>query len=364
MLDQRKMFCEENNHIVDLVNFEKNIKQIEAERPVKVRLAKDGNSLQVTYDGVILNGVVDRPIKHQLGGRAWGGNNGYEHINHMWRKKFSDNPEDLEHELVAVFRNNDLFIRYSTDSKGQNNIYGVVSPHFIDVNQLDFRHHFLEKIRKDTALNPDSLGITTSKYGEVTEFFDFNHPGFQTKFRYGLVYAKNNGYDAYKVNWEREVLICTNGLTGWQSSESRWKHTKEIDLDAFISSTVNEGIANQEFLERRIKISQEKALRQSVMNELMERLSLAKASKNRIKNRLHIESCSVGNNEWALSQALTWLGTHERSFPFSVKPKLTDLGTKILENSLVNTLDANAQVDRSGMYRLLLPKDIKESAIA
>ena len=140
MLDQREMICKERNPIRDLVNFEKNIKQIDAERPVKVQLDKDGKSLQLIYDGLTLNGDVNRPIKHQLGGRAWGSDKRFDHIDNIWREKFSTNPDELEQELASVFRKNDLSIRYSTDSKGQNNIYGIVTPHFVDVNQLAFRH--------------------------------------------------------------------------------------------------------------------------------------------------------------------------------------------------------------------------------
>jgi len=355
MLDQRKMLSEECNPIMDLVKYENSIKQIDVERPVKVQLAKDGKIIKLTYDGVEMNGVVDRPLKHQLGGRIWENTNDFLEIDKIWEEKFSTNPFGLEHELASVFRKKDLSIRYSTDNKGENNIYGIVTPHFINVNQLDFRQNFIETIRKNTALKLKSNGITKLKYGQVIELFEIDTPGFQTTYRYGLVYAKNNGYEAYKVSWEREVLICTNGLTEWKGSNYQWKHTKEIDLNNFITDTVNEGVANQRFLEERINASKEKALQQSKMTELMERLSLAQASKKCIENRLDVELSDVGNNEWALSQALTWVGTHDKSVPFTAKPKLIDLGTKILEKSLADILCAKAQVGRNGCYGLMLP---------
>ena len=357
MLNQRRILSEECNPVMDLVKYENSIKQIDAERPVKIQLAKDGKILKLTYDGVEINGVVDRPLKHQLGGRIWGNKTDFLEIDKIWQKKFSANPTGLEHELSSVFRKNDLSIRYYTDYNGRNHIYGIVTPHFFDVNQLDFRQKFLETIRKNTTLKIKSHCITKSTYGQVIENFEIDTPGFQTTYRYGLIYAKNNGYEAYKVNWGREVLICTNGLTAWRGSKSSWKHTKEIDLNDFITDTVNEGIGNQRFLEERINASKERTLQQSMMNALMGRLSLAQASKKRINNRLDIESNDVGNNEWALSQALTWLGSHEKYVPSSVKPKLIDLGTKILEESLADILVAKTQVNRSGYYGLMLPVD-------
>lgn len=355
MLDQKKMLNEDLKPIIDLVKYENSIKQINAEKPVKVHLENNGKALKLICDGVELNGNLGRPLKHQLGSRIWRNKNKFSEIDTIWQDKFHKDPSGLEHQLASVFKKNDLCIRYDTDRKGKNNIYGIVTPHFIDVNQLDFRKKFIKKVEKNSKLKPISNGIIKSPYGQVIEFFEIETPGFQTTYKYGLVYAKNNGYEAYKVNWERKVLICTNGLTAWKDKYFRWKHTKKIDLDNFITNTVNDGIANQHFLEDRINASKERTLQQSMVDELISRLSLASASKNRIKNRLSIESKNVGNNEWALSQSLTWLGSHEKYVPRSVKPKLIDLGTKILENSLVGILRTEGQVVHNGNYGFLLP---------
>ena len=364
MLNQRKVLSGKSNPIMDLVNYEKSIKQIDAEGPVTVQLASDGKALLLTHGGVNLHGIVSRPIIHQLGGRAWGSDKSFEQINSIWDNKFSNNPSELEQELASVFRKNDLTIRYETNRRGVNNIYGVVTPHFVDVNQLEFRQIFLEQLRENTALFPKSSGVTTNRYGNVVEYFDFDSPGFQTRFKYGMVYAKNNGYDAYKVEWRRLVKICTNGLTEWKGSKFRWKHTREIDLNGFLTGTVQEGVANQEFLEKRINLLRETALKQSLINELMQRLSLARASKNRIYDRLKVEVQDVGSNEWALSQALTWLGSHEKSIAFSVRPQLIGLGTRILEKTLDGTLRDQVQVLRNRKYGLLLPKNFRSPTFA
>ena len=356
MHNQTKMINAACNPIVDLVEHESRMQQVEVERPVHFQLSSDGKTLLLKYDGLELNGVVDRPLKHQLGGRAWGNSNAFDAIDHIWRQKFSADPAALEDELALVFTKHDLSIRYHQDAHGKNAIYGIVTPHFVDVNQLDFRRNFLEEIRSNSALQPNSQGTFKSDYGEVVELFDFDSPGFQSKYRYGLVYARNNGYEAYKVNWEREVVICTNGLTAWRGTKSLWKHTREFSLTDFIKDTVQEGLFNQQFLEERISTARETSLQQTLMTELMERLSLARATKKRIFDRLDIESYEVGDNEWALSQSLTWLGNHERHVPFSMKPKLIDLGTSILEKSLTETLRAQVEAGRNGRYGLLLPE--------
>jgi hypothetical protein len=205
MFNQKKVMSGKSNPIKDLVNYEKGIKQIDVEEPVTVQLASDGKALLLKHGSVNLHGKVSRPIIHQLGGRAWGSDKPFEQINSIWHNKFSTNPSELEQELASVFRKNDLTIRYATNTRGVNNIYGVVTPHFVDVNQLEFRQNFLDQLLENTALLPKSSGLTTNRYGDVVEYFDFDSPGFQTRFKYGMVYAKNNGYDAYKVEWGRLV---------------------------------------------------------------------------------------------------------------------------------------------------------------
>jgi hypothetical protein len=361
MLDEKKLLNPEITPVIDLVRFENSIKQLDAEQLVQVKLSIDGKTLLLIHGGIKLRGAVDRPLIHQLGGRIWGNDIGYEQIEGIWWGKFATHPRELEDELSTVFRKNDLTVRYSTSARGEHLIYGIVTPYFVDVNQLEFRDKFLEQSCVNNILKPHSLGFKKSEYGEIIELFECDLPGFQTTYRYGLIYAKNNGYDAYKVNWAREVLICTNGLTAWRGSRSRWNHTKEIDLDQFIANTITEGIDNQQFLESRISESREKSLQSTVMTELFERLSLAQASKNRIINRLDIESGDVGRNEWALSQSMTWLGTHEKYIPFGVRPRLIDLGTKILEKSLDTVLNTQSHIDGGGKYGLILPESLRRS---
>lgn len=96
----------------------------------------------------------------------------------------------------------------------------------------------------------------------------------------------------------------------------------------------------------------------------MDRLSLAQASKRRVRNRLDVETKDVGNNEWALSQALTWIGSHEKAISFRNRPLLISLGTGILEKTLDETLRDKGKVNHDGTYGLVLPKDLRCPAVA
>jgi hypothetical protein len=347
------------NSIQALVDREKEIRQLDIQGPIKVQLSSNGKRVQIIHNGVVLNGDVKRPLMHQLGGRAWGQNQSFELIDKTWVQKFSLNRTELEQELAAVFSRHELSIRYETDGQGQNKIYGIVTPYFVDVNQIVFREKFIEQTRQSTALVPESYGFAKGKFDEVIEYFKFDNPGFQTEYRYGLVYAKNNGYEAYKVNWERYVLICKNGLKGWKGSNSSWKHTKEIDLSEFITNTVKDGIGNQKFLEERIAASRDAQLNRNRVGELIERLSLAQASKTRVTDRLVVESKAVGYNEWALSQSLTWLGSHEKAIPSRSRQALISLGTDVLEYSLDEVLNEELKILFDGSYGLLVPEGFR-----
>jgi hypothetical protein len=346
------------NELHKLVNREAGVKQLDVELPVKVQLSNDCKTVKITHGNLVLEGEVKRPLIHRIGGCAWGKNQEFKLIEKIWKERFSNNRTQLEHELAAVFGCNDLSIRYETDSQGRNHIYGIVKPYFFDVNQFEFREKFIEQARQSTSLTPESYGFKKGSFGEVVEYFKFNNPGFQTEFRYGLVYARNNGYEAYKVNWGRYILICTNGLTVWTGNNFRWKHTKEIDLAEFIAKTVEGGIGNQKFLEEKISTSRNSQININAIAELMNRLSLAQASKNRITDRLAIESQQVGYNEWALSQSLTWLGSHEKAIPQKRKQELIVLGTDILEHSLREVLDGESMLFSDASYGLVLPKGL------
>ena len=343
-----------------LVDFEENqIKTVLVDSQAHVTLLYEKNRkyrIKITIKKEDYYGILERPLIHQLGARIWGAGCEYETIEDNW---FNMPKITLESEVSKVFSANELVIRYHK-SYGQNAIYGVVTPHFVNMDQMEFRRTFYEQIPGISELKPMSNGLTTTKYGDVVEHFDFISPGFQTELKYGLVYAKNNGYDAYKAEWGQLILICSNGLKSWQGTgTNKWTHTKRVSIRDFIERTVMEGINHQRIIEDKINRKKEVNIDKAAFDELLHRLSLPQSIKERIIARLALEAQSLGDCEWALCQSLTYLGTHESAIQRWSRQKLVGLGTDILEDSLLGYLERDSYVEPDNRYGILLPRGFK-----
>jgi len=342
-----------------LVEFESQVGEIPISDSPEVHLSDDGRQLSIEHRGLVLHGDVNRPLMHQIGGRIWPEAGGFSDIAKSWRTSFQQSKSQLESDIVDIFSRYDLRVRYV--GKGAfKRIYGIVTPHFLEVNQLDFREAFLEEARRSAALGARTKRVERTFFGNVMKFFHFNSPGFQVDLEYGLVYARNTGYDAFRVDWGRYVLVCSNGLKRWDSTNQfKWYHNHQVELNEFLNRTVEEGIGNQKFLEERIQIAGQTALSQDVVGEFISRMSLAKATKQRLASRLVDESRTVGSNQWALSQAFTYLGTHDKHISFRTKRQFTELGTDILEHSLNEVLKEEARIGEDGFYGVLLPNEVR-----
>jgi len=345
--------------LTKLVAFENQVNELPIERAPHVELSETGKSLAIRYAGRTLRGDLNRPLMHQLGGRLWPDEAEFSDVAERWQTRFELNKSQLESDIATVFTRHDLTVRYF-DQRGTHQIYGVVSPQFVRVNQLDFRNAFLEEVRRSTALVPQTKSVGRTLYGNSVEFFHFDSPGFQVDLDYGLVYARNTGYDAYKVDWKRYILICTNGLKGIDSqNQYKWYHNGHVDIGAFLTQTVKEGVRQQKLLEAKIEAARATTLDRETLGGLLHRLSLAEATKQRLAERVTFESGMVGQNEWALSQAFTYMGTHDRHISFRTKTQFTGFGTDILEQSLDSTLEDGARIGKDGCYGLLLPRGAK-----
>jgi len=342
-----------------LIDFEGQVRELAVEDSPQIQIADDGKRLTISAGGIDLQGNVDRPLVHQIGGRIWPDAGDFSEVATRWGTSFRENRVQLQADIADMFSRHDLMVRY-VEHRGINRIYGIVTPHFVEVNQLEFREAFLQEARSDTALIAETKRVERTRFGNVVEFFGFDSPGFQVELEYGLVYARNTGYDAYKVDWGRYVLVCTNGLKRKTAgSQHKWYHTHRVDLGEFLNRTVEDGIGNQRFLEARIHAARETELSWDAFGAFLSRLSLAEASKERFAARVVEESRAVGDNEWALSQALTYLGTHDRHISFRTKRQFTDLGTDILEHSLTEVLAEEAEVGKDGCYGLVLPDPVR-----
>lgn len=114
-------------------------------------------------------------------------------------------------------------------------------------------------------------------------------------------------------------------------------------------------MGHQKWLEQRINAARDTRLAEDEFAELMTRLSLASATKESVRNRLKVEAQAVGENEWALTQALTWLGSYDRHIMTWSKQQLTSLGTELLENSLTKVLAVESRPSGDGRFWMYAP---------
>lgn len=160
---------ENTNPLASLVNFESTIEKIDIEQPIKVQLLTDKRLLKLDYRGTQILGSLERPLIHQLGSRLWPEENDFDAINARWKKLAASAPSILEQEVANLFCHHDLQLRVFPGKGSHKMIYGVVSPHFIDVNQVNFRDAYIEQSRQITQVNARSLGIGRDNYGNIVE---------------------------------------------------------------------------------------------------------------------------------------------------------------------------------------------------
>ena len=198
---------------------------------------------------------------------------------------------------------------------------------------------FLGEATKTGALNLNSTTII-NKYGEIIEKFDCNFDSEEIKFSYLLHHAGNNGYNAVKVQFGRVVIVCTNGLTRVEGEAFKWFHTNHQSINSFVNLTVNTGIKQKQLVHLNIENARNRMLSRDTFNEILQRPELVRIGKQKIVDQLKSEINKEGANEWALSQCLTWIGTHDNTLTSYPKSKLIKAGSKILDQSLQDYLVA------------------------
>lgn len=326
-----------NKHPQQLLNlaaFENQIKDFQVSNSAQVAVCIDAknSSIQIQCNGFIFQSQVNRPLVHQLGSRAFPQLNTYPEISKKWNELFLLNKPVLENIIADVLKKHEMVIRYYVEN-GVNKIYGIVTTMFNKISPLHFREQFLKEAIKTGALDLNSE-TTVNQYGQIIEKFDCYFEDEEIKFSYLLNHARNNGYNAVQVMFGREVIICSNGLTKLIGEDFKWRHTSKQKVSDFIALTLDRGIKLQQTTQSNIVKARNRMLSRTTFNEFMQKLELASVSKERIVNQLKVEINKEGANEWALSQSLTWLGTHESALSSHPKALLTRAGSRILDYSL------------------------------
>ena len=330
-----------------LIEFESTVKTFPMLHSVSVRLATQSNVIILSINGLDFFGCIDSKLIHQLGSNLWPYRSRVE-TESIWNRHLHT---DLCSLLSNALSHSGSVLRYY-EKLGTRWIYGVTSNGFIEMNQMDFRTILSNELIKQ-GISPSGK-ISLTPYGEVVE--SFSVPGQQSQV--GLVckvlYGRNNGYSSYRLNWGRFVLVCSNGLTDFRSvARDRLLHTNSVDVSDFVSGSVSDAYNHLSLVEKQIVDAQNRAVNHFLLDQLMTRLVFARATKDRILTRLDHEFRDTGSNEWSVSQALTYLGQHEKAIPLRVQDDLTRLGSSLLDHTLEHVATAPATIDSSGFYDIL-----------
>ena len=330
-----------------LVEFESTVQTLQMENSVSVRLAPQPNVIILTINGLDFVGRIDSKLIHQLGSRAWPQKSRYE-TESIWNRHLHKNLCSI---LSDSLSNSDSVLRYY-EKLGVRYIYGVTSGRFVEMNQRYFRSTLSDELIKLGISSTGKASLTG--YGEVVENFSVPSQGSQVGLTCKVIYGRNNGYSSYRLLWGRVVLICSNGLTDFKNiSRDRWIHVNSVGVSDFISASVSDAYDHLSVVEKQIGEARSRSVNYSELDQLMTRLAVSRATKDRISSRFDHEFKDTGSNEWSVSQALTYLGQHEKAIPFRVQNSLTRLGSSLLGRPLGHVVTDPAIIAPSGFYDIL-----------
>lgn len=328
----------EINHPTELLNLaerEKLVYEIKVDgRRINKLLIKD-NILDIEYFGDHYFCFLSPGIICQIGSRIWKNRNCKEIIS-FWRDSIGSNPNnDALSKIKNVFLENELIIRFFEAGGIGFEIYGIVTENFVQIDQLDFRENFIKNLNKCGFNNPDSGNVFLDKYKNVREIFNFSIPNSRFSISLNVKYGLNNGFSGFNFDWKRLILICTNGLGKVESQiHNSLKHYGETDIEMFTYQILSEAQKLMSFTEKSIFSAENRPLSATNYNLLNQKLRIASATKEKIQHKLKSEIDICGKNDWALSQAFTYIGTHDKHTADFTKRQLIYIGTKILETSL------------------------------
>lgn len=290
---------------------------------------------------------AERPIVHQIGSRLYGFNQEWEKINPWFSHDLHEDRAALERRIVEVLLRHDL-VALVQDTGSVAVVYGIVSKSFRQIPVSTFRtavHRLLARLGKSSQNGI----LDVSPYGGMCETFTAFFESPLVRYDLRVHYPKNNGYDAGLLTWKRSVLVCSNGLFRSEHiTFQRWIHLESSSLNTALEEALQAGEALRQLTENSIRTSMERPLDREHYRELRSRLYIAEVSRERVDHRLDLETKVTGTTEWSLSQALTWLGTHERALTKRVGTVLQEVGTGVLEEGLEGYLRQPARVLSDG----------------
>ena len=331
------MIMQNLEKLQQLIDFEKQtvgfVSEPHPNKTVEVKVTNE--KIYITIDGNQFVGISGRGLIHKLGNGIFKTIYKYEQIEYVWNKMLKKGEANiLESKIQNYLRYKPLTIKYYIEHDGTKKIYGIHTDKFIDVNQFEFREEFIS-VAKETNLLEDKSKFGIDPYGNIIEMFPTRFNNDTTDYECILKYGRNNGYSAYKVNYGRIIIVCTNGLIDLGSSEEyKWHHTKKEPIETFVNRVLLLGKENQVELEAQMEEAANRTLYNEELQEFLDGFKTSLENKAKIKEQLTIESELVGASEWALSQSLTHLATHDETLGDKAVKQFAAIGTKMIHTPL------------------------------
>ena len=331
----------------NVIDFERRITFAPLHDRVSVAISPSRRQIIISTAGQDYMGNLDAKLIHQLGSHIWRGLDRSATIKQWLDFSQVDLVQGLENAL-----SHSGYVLRSTETGNGRQIYGLTSSNFVDMNQRHFRDALVQSLQR-LGIIPREM-VYHTPFGEVVEEFAVPGSDQQVGLTCKAVYGLNNGYSSYRLNWGRVVLICQNGLTAFRNTgRDRWIHTNNVRISDFAEAAAAAAYSHLSDVEKQIAAARARAINYTILDQFMTRLALASATKSRVAGRLEHEFNDTGANEWSVSQALTFLGEHEKAIPLRVRDNLTRLGSRLLEHSLAEVTSSSAVVTPSGFYDLL-----------
>jgi hypothetical protein len=222
--------------------------------------------------------------------------------------------------LAVALRTPNTVARILPNTKGRDaELYGLVSGgRFQPTDKRAVRHEYHRTLaRFGIAADRPRYG---HRAGAPTETYPLPDLSGRTRSSVELKYGLDNGASGYRLSLsDIEVVVCSNGLTYDVLREGaiRWRHVRGEPVETFLTDGLEALLTWRGRLEDSMTLAEEReadgTARQWADRALpqgadpTERHRILRA----VTDRHQVETARHGDTAWAVSQALSWVGTHE-----------------------------------------------------
>lgn len=367
-----------NPALYNLVEFEKNIRDIQLKsnsiievdfvenydysvvtenyitsHPQKMLKNISKNLVQIKVDGKIFVRKMDRVLIHQLGDRIWTNANSFTEVLLEWLLQMHQSITLLKDKIKEVLSNRNLVIRYLPGKS--NLIYGIVSSLYSPTNQLKFRDDFIKYANESGCFDINQSFIKPRKLFEtVEESFSFNTASnSMIALNCALIYGLNNGYGAYKIKWHRKSRKDNAWFTPFEAEDGyEWRNNSFSEIENFVHYIIKEGKNYQDFIDTKVSLASNTSLAEAFMEEFLNKMLIAYATKDRIRNNYEIATREYGRTVWAVSSSLRITGSFDPHTPKNTKWLLLDTGTLMIDKKYEEYLYNIKEIKLTGNYQV------------